>query len=407
MSAAAGRTSARRTRHLCSSLPGKSRRMSDHEAGNVHFMLHARLQGYCFNPLRPEGIKFTSAEPDEINISLKPSDENHDWSLDHTLICRVFKSVTVPLALRDFVANLVERRFQLYDGSPIELPYFERGQEKIDKDGNIRSGHGVQFEHYPPALQTICSQTRATLQDQAERFVKLLRWQQEIDGPHVLFADRGTLYWNVNLNEYWGVSFGAQSSSGRSPAGITWDEEDQSDFGCLWSQSDMNEPLAHELLREAFAAYDSAPRSALLMAASALETGIKMHIAKLVPDARWILLEAPSPPIFKMFRTYLFDLHQSRGTAIANQDVWKELFRGVQKIAEYRNDLTHTGAMPANVASELPELMEQTRDILYVLDVLEGHEWAKNNVRNKVRLLLNWPPSRRHRMFFRVRISSS
>jgi hypothetical protein len=372
--------------------------MSDQEANKLYFMLYEHLLGYCFNPLRPEGIKFAAAEPSEINVSITPSDAG---CFNRSLVCSAYWNVTVPPELRDFVANLVERKFQQYTGSPLVLPYVERDEEQIDKDGNIRSGYGVKFEHYPVALQEICDQNRATLQDKVERFVKLLRWQQEIDGPHVLSSGRGALYWNVNPNNYWAVAPGKQSSGGRSPAGITWDETDQSDFADLWS-SGTNEPLAHELLREAFEASDLAPRSALLMAASALETGIKTHIAKLVPDAEWLLLEAPSPPIYKMFRTYLFELHQSRGLSVANSDTWKDLFKCVQSIMEYRNKLTHTGAMPANVTSELPELLAQTRDILYILDVLEGPDWAKNNVRNKIATKLGWPQSRRHRMFFTV-----
>jgi hypothetical protein len=81
----------------------------------------------------------------------------------------------------------------------------------------------------------------------------------------------------------------------RSPAGISWQDEYEQEFGALWRQDKVEEPLAHELLREAKAALGGSPRGALLMAATALETGVKTHLSRLVPDASWLLSEMPSP----------------------------------------------------------------------------------------------------------------
>lgn len=356
------------------------------------------LAGYSFNPRRPEGLRFKSPRPNSIDVSIDPSPDRFETAV----VCRASQCVKVSVFVRDFVANLLVHRFAQYEGSPIVLPYIERGEEQIDKDGNIREGYGIRFEHYPAALQDICNTSRRELQDKVERFVKLLRWHQELDGPHVLTVGRAALYWNVDSDQYKIVSFGNQSSSGRAPAGITWDATDQSEFADLWSQQSVCEPLAHELLREAFGALESSPRSSLLMATSALETGIKMHIAELVPDAQWLLLESPSPPIFKMFRRYLFELHTARGTGIADWDIWSGLFKCVETVVNYRNKLAHTGALSPDVISELPGLLEQARDILYILDVLAGHAWAKQNVRHETRARLGWPPSRRKRMFVKM-----
>ena len=124
-----------------------------------------------------------------------------------------------------------------------------------------------------------------------------------------------------------------------------------------------------------------------------------MHAAKLVPDARWLLSEMPSPPIHMILRKYLPNLHATRGTGLADWAKLKPLFNDAQKVADYRNDLTHIGKMPAEVLAALPELMNSVSDLLYVLDVLEGHDWAKECVGYKTRGLLGWPKPRRERHF--------
>jgi hypothetical protein len=158
------------------------------------------------------------------------------------------------------------------------------------------------------------------------------------------------------------------------------------------------EPLGHELLREAKAAMrNGSPRSGLLLAATALEAGVKTHAAKLVPDADWLLAEMPSPPIHKMLRHYLPNLHASRGTGLAEWAKLKPLFKDAEKLAKYRNDLAHAGDMPANVITALPELMNSVSDLLYVLDALEGHQWAKGCVSHRTSKMLGWPETRRKR----------
>jgi hypothetical protein len=160
------------------------------------------------------------------------------------------------------------------------------------------------------------------------------------------------------------------------------------------------EPLAHELLREAAVALAGSPRSALLLTATALETGVKAHAAKLVPHAGWLLSEMPSPPIYKMWKDYLPNIHASTG--LVDWAKLKSLSKAAQKLAQYRNALTHAGKMPEEALAALPDLMNSVSDMLYVLDVLEGHQWAKECVGHKTRTLLGWPNPRRKRYLVQV-----
>jgi hypothetical protein len=218
-----------------------------------------------------------------------------------------------------------------------------------------------------------------------------------------VFDFEPALYWRIAEGSYSIVGRKRQGGfTTRSPAGIEWTHEDQHEFTALWAQPTAEEPLAHELLREAKVALDGSPRSALLLTATALETGVKTHASKLVPDAGWLLSEMPSPPIHMMLRKYLPSLHASRGTRLADWAKLKPLFNDAAKLAEYRNDLTHTGQMPAEALAALPGLMNSVSDLLYVLDVLEGHQWAKECVGHKTRALLGWPEPRRQRYFVKT-----
>jgi hypothetical protein len=65
------------------------------------------------------------------------------------------------------------------------------------------------------------------------------------------------------------------------------------------------EPVAHQLLREALELRTSNPRSALAIGIAAVEIGVKDLIASLIPNARWLVMEAPSPPVWRILREYL------------------------------------------------------------------------------------------------------
>jgi hypothetical protein len=265
------------------------------QARNIDFLLMGTLHGFFFNPQRPEGLEFIAGPPKPLNVRVAPANPETDGGgLHRGLVCRVLTSRSVAPNLCAFVEQLINRKFERSADSPVSLPLIVRGEVKIDENGHIADGFSVPFELYPTALQTACDDVFRELHDGLERFLKLLRWQQEIDAPHRLFDFEPSLYWRVAEGPYetvgrkrWG------GTTTRSPAGIEWSDEDQREFAALWAQPTTEEPLAHELLREAKVALDSSPRSALLLTATALETGVKTHAANLVPDADWLLSKPP------------------------------------------------------------------------------------------------------------------
>ncbi|WP_441279841.1 hypothetical protein [Bradyrhizobium sp. 63_E2_N1_3] len=366
----------------------------------LDFLLMANLRGFFFNPHRPDGIAF-QAEIPPVNVSIKPADPNEDGSgLHHGLECRAYGSRTVDPELQAFATDVMNRRFRMYPKATIKLPLVRDKKQLIDANGKLTKGFELPLELYPPALQTICDEVASELRSALERFFKLIRWQQEIDGPHDVFEREPILCWRVSPSgDYRIVGRRQREWIGRSPAGIEWSVADQRDFNELWAKVEAEEPLGHELLREAQGAVHSAPRSALLLAASALEAGVKMHIARIAPETEWLMMEAPAPPVVKMLRDYLPQLHASKGIGLAEWEKLRPLFKEVEELAKRRNKLTHSGAMPKEVISNMPSFLSMVSDLLYVLDIVEGNEWARENIQPSTRVLLGWPTTRRRRSY--------
>ncbi|MCP3393398.1 hypothetical protein NLM27_32085 [Bradyrhizobium sp. CCGB12] len=370
--------------------------MSDIDDVKMDFLLMGAPAGLRFNPALPGGLHFL----DPISrVEIKLDVEG----LFRPLVCRAYLSIFVRPSVVRFVSSLLVGRFESYEDMPISLPYVKYGATQIDANGNIAKGFGVPFEMYPPQVQSACDTVEASLLQTVERFLRLLRWQQNIDGPHFLFEGSPSLYWRIEGDAYRHVGLRVQNSEGASPAGIEWKHDDQADLETLWLDQAADEPLAHELLREAKNIAEHSPRSSFLVATSALEVGTKAYVAHLRPETAWLLAELPAPPIHKMLRTYIPDLHTAQGTPLTYWDKLRPLFKRVEANATTRNKLTHTGRVSIS-----PELLEShiqdISDILYLFDLLKGHEWAKHNLSHSLRSALGWPASRRtrHRVSLRV-----
>jgi len=140
---------------------------------------------------------------------------------------------------------------------------------------------------------------------------------------------------------------------------------------------DLDEPLAHELLREAAASGEKSLRSSLVLAVVAAEVGFKQFASKVFPDTEWILEKLPSPPLETMLKTFPWSKLsvQVNGKVPSIPDsIQSEL----KKAVNLRNRIVHTG-VPANLKGEsVDSVLTAVRDLLYFLDALQGQTWAAN-----------------------------
>lgn len=141
------------------------------------------------------------------------------------------------------------------------------------------------------------------------------------------------------------------------------------------------EPLAHQLLREAWNLRHGNPRASLVIAVAAAEVGIKQLIAALVPDARWLVEELPSPPLVAMMKDYLKELPIRADVAPARRSP-KHLRKLLHGAVEARNQVVHRGATPA---VSLRETLAGVREFLYLLDFYGGQPWAVSRLSPETR----------------------
>lgn len=136
--------------------------------------------------------------------------------------------------------------------------------------------------------------------------------------------------------------------------------------------SDIREPLAHQLLREAWNLRHTNPRSSVVIGVAAAEVGMKQLVAMLVPHARWLVEELPSPPLVPMMRHYLAEL-PIRADVEPNRRCPKHLRAALQGAVEARNVAVHRGSAPTIA---LRDMLASVRELLYLFDFYGGHSWA-------------------------------
>jgi len=244
----------------------------------------------------------------------------------------------------------------------------------------------------PSDIIDLIKNAESDLASEAERLLRLIRWRQFCDAPGEIFK-HSALYWRVGEGDFPITPHNGDPSREltiHGMFGVHWSEEHSTDLQELWNERDVIEPLGHTLLREARDLASTSPRSSILMMTTALETAVKMHISSIAPDTMWLMQEIPSPPIFKVLRDYIPLIHRNRGIELDFWNFVKPLINRVQKLTEVRNKVAHTGKIPDH-AGPLQDDFELVLDFLYLLDVLEGHEWAKSLVSSELRKTLGWP----------------
>ncbi|MES2791574.1 MAG: hypothetical protein V4719_18290 [Planctomycetota bacterium] len=145
-------------------------------------------------------------------------------------------------------------------------------------------------------------------------------------------------------------------------------------------ESGLYEPLGHQLLREANLIRHSSPRSALLIAITAAEVGFKELVSRLVPDAEWLAMHAPSPPLIQMLKEYLPKLPVKARIGgpdfvpFIPDNVLDILQKGIKK----RNEATHQGK---EISSDtLEEVIGAVEDLLWILDCYAAFPWVANRI---------------------------
>lgn len=361
--------------------------------GYIDFVLVTSVEGMHFEPHRPEGMEFLPSNEGQLRFVLTPTEPEEDACGNRMgLTCKVFKSYSATEEQMKFVSTYNEYRKMISTSDEITLPFQANGKILISEDGKFADGYSPRRYLCPSFIIDLIEFVEIDLSKQVDRFFKLLRWRQYCDAPGKVLK-YSSLYWRCGEGGYPHVPQNGGPTHAvtiKGMFGIHWSERHASDLQNLWVHDSISEPLGHTLLREAAALSHESPRSSVLMMAAALETAVKTHVSNIAPDTAWLMEEIPSPPVFKILKDYIPLVHQKKGNELKFWDKLKPELKKVQKLIELRNKIAHTGKLPVDIES-IENNIDLVSDFLYVIDVLDGHEWAKSLVDHTLREKLEWP----------------
>jgi hypothetical protein len=110
----------------------------------------------------------------------------------------------------------------------------------------------------------------------------------------------------------------------------------------------------------------------LLLATAAAEVGFKELVIDLIPEARWLVLEAPSPPLVGLLKNSLPELPVRHGEPIPPPSEFRNVMR---KAIEARNDLAHQGEFDRRDV-DLYEVIDTVRLLLRQFAYYRGFTWV-------------------------------
>lgn len=143
-------------------------------------------------------------------------------------------------------------------------------------------------------------------------------------------------------------------------------------------------PVHHALFNEAWKCRESEDRVAIVMATAAVESAVKHLISNLQPDTSWLLENTASPPVVKMLREALENLPVKCTFGKGALRPPDDIITKVQKAIECRNRIVHGSSYELPDQKKLNGWLNAIRDVLWLVDFYNGHQWAEAHISSEV-----------------------
>lgn len=283
--------------------------------------------------------------------------------------------------------ELAETLGTVWEGRPSKRGPWAELSIVADDAGVPRTRIVPGLTEWPAQVQELFDGTREQMRAAIDRTVSILRWRGGVahGRQHNLysaltseFSMDDAVSWRkspsrlsvLSLNDFW---FPLPFSS------------DVYEF--VTTTPLPSEPTSRQLFREAWALRFSAPNAALTIGCAAAEVGCKEFIGVKIPDAAWLVQEAPTPPVAKILKNYIPTFSSASdpsGTARIPDACRKQ----VGSAFEDRNRVVHRGSAPLG-SNALVEHLRAINDLLWILDFHAGHSWALRYVSHSTRAELS------------------
>lgn len=279
--------------------------------------------------------------------------------------------------------ELLIRALHTCDDVPDEIVSVFKG----DSEGPLDFRGGDGFSCYPQSYREFILHLHAHMDRSATDLLNVIRWRFGIYGGQLaLTSEWAFMHWHDDRDGE--KPFDDNGFLNRQvPAGpfslilpevqsvdLNRESADAIEEMCRLGTA---QPLYHDLFREAWQNRSHNPRSALVMAIAAAETAFKTAAVELCDDkgTEWIFENLPSPPLDRMLREYLQLLPVRRKLDGEVRRPPKSAIRVLKEGIELRNKLVHGRDQGVN-PDQLNMILLAVRDILYLLDFYQGHDWA-------------------------------
>lgn len=329
-----------------------------------------------------QGIHIGGREELPITISLPKGREGEliiryrnfskEKQIPSQLYCDALLWLDVKPKITSMFDSLAENKLPVDKTMPIKLPYSLSFESKIDEHGQIPEKHIIPLSILPLQFQDLANRARGELTNYIRSFVKTMRWAQAADCPHSPLGFV-SYHWSADKKNWFPMpSDLAVEAHLVKP--FNFNSASIEPVLALWQSEE--EPLAHELIREAFDVAHLNKRSALLIGVSALEIAVKEYVMYLVPYSYDILKKMSSPPILQLVQEVIPSIQKAKHIENSHFPYDKETADFIKKWVSIRNQVAH-GAKDNSKVNRVVEFLNFVQDELYRIDYCRGHEWAK------------------------------
>jgi hypothetical protein len=354
----------------------------------VHFRKEFTVRELDIVGLSSDGLELFLGGPHSLRVRLRnpTTEEIAQGNRSNTLFCSAQQTWEPNPGVTQVLRDLSERRVP----KGHHIPAGPAGERFLDGPETLKEPR-LPLSFLPDSAQSLLNQVHDELAEAIRRTIKLLRWRWGVPGSHNPFAARIQQEGYSFDGVHWYRLPTTLSMEISSPRYFELTSKRVEVLGELVSTAGKDEPLGHELLREAGTLSSQAPRSALLIGVSALEVGFKELVADLVPHAAWLVENAPTPPVVRMLLEYLPTLPARLNFQGKVLPPPGPIVDQLKKANQARNRVTHAGGASLHGES-LVNALQAVQDVLWLFDYYAGHLWALGHMRKETRVALTGQP---------------
>ncbi len=314
-----------------------------------------------------EVFSFDYGGPHELHVTLRPPNESerakgHEWLNAFCTTRSIWEPSDKNWEVFERIAS-GDRLPWLKDLNFIPTQYVDPSGRTINLPAR---------SDFPEHFRSFLSTVGLEMEDFAHRTINVFRWNTNNLGPHSPISTRGDR-WSFD-GDFW-HPVPSMTAARLVVRGEVKLAKDVRELVQETVRNNGDEPIYHSLFREAWRQYDDNPRSALVMGIASAEIAFKHCIATLVPDAEWLAMNAPSPPLEKMLKDYLTQMPVRCKFDDAVKPFPDRILAAIKKGVYLRNNASHAGT--AGISPDtVKEILEAVQDILWLLDYYCGNSWT-------------------------------